>query len=67
MTSSDRTLAANVENLILTGTSDINGTGNALNNYLTGNDSNNILDGGNGNDALNGGVGSDRLIGGERE
>ncbi|MDD1462208.1 phytase, partial [Dolichospermum sp. ST_sed2] len=31
------TLATNVENLVLTGTTDLNGTGNTLNNTLTGN------------------------------
>ncbi|MBD2520557.1 hypothetical protein H6G93_37590 [Nostoc sp. FACHB-973] len=44
---------ANVENLILTGTAAINGTGNAANNVITGNGSNNIIDGGAGNDILN--------------
>ncbi|MEJ8849672.1 calcium-binding protein [Variovorax rhizosphaerae] len=43
-------LGANVENLTLTGTAAINGTGNALDNVLTGNAGNNWLDGGAGND-----------------
>jgi len=38
-------LPGDVENLVLTGTSDINGTGNALANILTGNEGNNVLDG----------------------
>jgi Ca2+-binding RTX toxin-like protein len=68
------TLAANVENLTLTGSAAINGTGNALNNVLTGNSGNNTLsggtgtdtlDGGSGNDVLNGGGGTDVLDGGE--
>ncbi|BAY68975.1 hypothetical protein NIES23_17650 [Trichormus variabilis NIES-23] len=44
------TLPTNVENLTLTGTAAINGTGNAGNNILTGNSGNNILSGGAGND-----------------
>ena len=55
---------SNVENLTLTGESDINGTGNALDNYILGNSGNNILNGGAGNDTLDGGEGSDTLIGG---
>ncbi|MBK7354891.1 MAG: hypothetical protein IPI94_02280 [Propionivibrio sp.] len=58
------TLAANVENLSLTGTSAINGTGNALNNLLMGNSAANTLTGGAGNDTLNGGTGADTLVGG---
>ncbi|KIK82360.1 hypothetical protein OC71_26750, partial [Pseudomonas sp. W15Feb9B] len=58
------TLGANLENLVLTGTANLNGTGNELNNYLTGNSGNNLLDGGAGNDTLNGGQGADTLIGG---
>ncbi|MEA5579672.1 S8 family serine peptidase [Anabaena sp. UHCC 0451] len=44
------TLPTNVENLTLTRTSAINGTGNAGNNVLTGNSANNTLAGLNGND-----------------
>jgi Ca2+-binding RTX toxin-like protein len=58
------TLAANVENLQLMGTTAINGTGNSLNNSLIGNDSANTLNGGAGNDTLNGWGGKDTLTGG---
>lgn len=58
------TLSAYVENLTLTGTSAINGTGNSSNNNITGNEAINILSGEAGNDTLNGGVGADTMIGG---
>lgn len=58
------TLPRNVENLILTGTKNISGTGNASNNVLTGNSGNNKLSGGFSNDTLNGGLGNDTLTGG---
>jgi Ca2+-binding RTX toxin-like protein len=53
------TLGANLENLTLTGTGAINGTGNSLNNVLTGNSAANVLTGGAGNDTLAGGLGND--------
>ncbi|HEY8358197.1 MAG TPA: calcium-binding protein [Ramlibacter sp.] len=53
-----------VEKLTLTGTANINGTGNKLNNALTGNDGNNTLAGAAGNDLLRGGLGADQLSGG---
>jgi Ca2+-binding RTX toxin-like protein len=58
------TIATNVENLTLTGTTTINGTGNAGNNVITGNSANNTINGGTGNDTLDGADGSDALIGG---
>ncbi len=58
------TLKANVENLSLTGTVAINGTGNSLSNILTGNAEANILNGGAGADSLNGNAGDDILDGG---
>ncbi|MBR8829161.1 MAG: calcium-binding protein, partial [Gomphosphaeria aponina SAG 52.96 = DSM 107014] len=54
----------NLENLILIGTANINGTGNTLDNLITGNSGNNTLNGGNGNDILTGGNGNDILVGG---
>ncbi len=55
-------LGANVENLVLTGTAHLNGTGNALANVITGNSGNNILDGGVGADTLVGGEGDDQYV-----
>ncbi len=58
-------LAANVENLTLTGSSALSGTGNALDNVLTGNSGSNTLAGLAGNDTLNpGSAGTDILTGG---
>jgi len=58
------TLQSEVENLTLTGSSAINGTGNALANILNGNSAANALGGGSGNDRLDGGTGADTMTGG---
>ena len=58
------TLGAHVENLTLTGTALVNGTGNAADNTLTGNNVANLLAGLEGNDWLDGKSGNDTLIGG---
>ncbi len=63
------TLPANVEDLVLTGTSAINGTGNTLANRIVGNDADNVLYGG-GAGGSGGGMGgggggvNETLIGG---
>jgi serralysin len=57
-------LAANVENLLLTGSASVTGLGNALNNNLTGNGGANVLMGGGGADVLSGAAGNDTLYGG---
>ncbi len=53
-----------VENLTLTGSGAINGTGNSMDNVLIGNSAANTLVGLGGNDILIGGKGNDRLLGG---
>lgn len=57
-------LGDNLENLILAGVGNQDGTGNALNNALTGTDDSNSLDGADGNDRLVGNGGADDLYGG---
>ena len=56
-------LGANVENLTLSGSSAINGTGNTLANTLVGNSGINVLDGASGDDFLQGLAGNDTLYG----
>jgi Ca2+-binding RTX toxin-like protein len=58
------TLTAHVEELSLTGTAHINGTGNTLANRLGGNASANLLNGDGGHDTISGGAGADTLLGG---
>ena len=58
------TLGANVENLILTGFSAVNGTGNTLANMMIGNSGTNTLSGLAGKDTLRGGLGNDTVNGG---
>ena len=53
------TLGANLENLVLTGVSDIDGTGNERRNFITGNAANNVIDGAAGSDSMSGGDGND--------
>ncbi len=59
ISSANYTLSASIENLSLTGSAAINGTGNAFNNQIFGNAGNNLLDG-QGNEA----IGGDTMIGG---
>jgi trimeric autotransporter adhesin len=58
------TLAAEVENLTLTGTAAVNGNGNTVDNILTGNSAVNTLSGGEGKDTILAGAGNDILVGG---
>jgi Ca2+-binding RTX toxin-like protein len=55
----------NIQNVVLTGTANINlYDGNDLDNTITGNSGNNQIFGGKGNDVLDGGAGNDFLMGG---
>jgi len=58
-------LGSYVDNLTLTASGAINGTGNNGSNKITGNDAANVLTGGAGNDVLDGGAGNDTLVGGQ--
>lgn len=53
-----------IERLILTGSANINGTGNNQNVTLIGNTGMNTLTGGGGSDIIDGGAGADTMIGG---
>ncbi len=57
-------LGANLERLTLIGVAEINGSGNALDNYIFGNSGANKLFGGAGQDWLEGGDGADTVDGG---
>src|SRR5205085_4487485 len=60
--STSYTLGANFESLTLTGSANLNGTGNDVANALTGNSGNNILNGGLGADVMAGGLGDDTYV-----
>ncbi|MEJ1121087.1 calcium-binding protein [Phyllobacterium sp. CCNWLW109] len=51
-----------IENITLTGASNINASGNALANILTGNGGNNTLNGGTGADTMSGDAGNDKYV-----
>lgn len=55
-------LGQHVENLTLTGSLDINGTGNSLANTIVGNSGANTINGGLGRDILSGGGGADKFL-----
>ena len=61
------TLDKNIENLVLAGVGNINGTGNDFANQLLGNSAENILTGNAGNDDIFGDKGADKLFGGDGE
>lgn len=58
------TLGNFIERLTFTGTANVNGVGNGLDNTIVGNSGTNILIGLGGNDNLNGGAGIDTMFGG---
>ena len=61
------TLKPEIENLTLTGTAAIDGTGNSLANILTGTAAANTLGGLSSSDTINGGAGDDRIFGGRSD
>lgn len=58
----DYTIGGGIETLILTGSANIDGTGNSGNNRLSGNSGNNRIDGGGGDDMLKGAGGRDVFV-----
>lgn len=62
LSSASFTLGNYIEKLVLTGSSNVSGTGNAEANLLVGNDAANRLDGGAGADTLRGGLGNDTYV-----
>lgn len=62
LASASFTMGQNVEDLVLTGSASVNGTGNTSANSLRGNSGANRLDGGAGTDYLYGGAGNDTYV-----
>jgi Ca2+-binding RTX toxin-like protein len=58
------TVGAEIEHLVLGGSADLSGVGDAMANRITGNTGHNRLTGGGGNDTLDGGAGNDTMDGG---
>ncbi|MBN8487026.1 MAG: hypothetical protein J0M20_04730 [Burkholderiales bacterium] len=65
ITSLTTTLSAELEHLTLTGSANLNGTGNSSDNLIIGNDGANTLTGLIGGDTLDGGAGADTMVGGQ--
>jgi Ca2+-binding RTX toxin-like protein len=61
-TSINWTTGAHIENLVLTGTANLAGGGNELNNFIFGNDGDNAITGALGQDVLTGGAGADTFV-----
>jgi Ca2+-binding RTX toxin-like protein len=59
-----RTLSAHIENLNLSGSANIDGNGNELDNTINGNTGANVLRGHAGNDVMRGNAGADTIVGG---
>ena len=62
LSSVNYTLGTGLENLTLTGSDPLSGTGNSLANKLIGNDGDNFLRGGGGLDTMTGGLGADTFV-----
>ena len=58
-------MVANLENLVMSGSSSLTIEGNTSNNFITTNSGNSLVAGYQGNDTIFGGAGNDRLIGNE--
>ncbi|MDO8414883.1 MAG: calcium-binding protein [Agitococcus sp.] len=58
-------MVANLENLVMTGSSSLTIEGNTSNNFITTNSGDSLVAGYQGNDTIFGGAGNDRLIGNE--